>query len=267
MIAPIRVGLVLGAGGTQGGFFIRSALAALTERTGFVPTMSSTVIGTSVGALNAARIDPNPVEVTPSILDELRDLAVVAAPPERGLGDRVLSGPRRFLGRVVGRVVPAGSHHPDYPVAAGPYHEAVRTVSCRRSDGTRRITVLSRAAAPAAELYASAAIPGFAPPVELDGIEHVDGAIWSTTNADLINPEDHDLLIVIAPMAALEGGGLLPRSHRAAVLAEVAPWGRAAKPVVFVAPSAKAIEGRHDLEAFAAAAREIVFSGNRSVRE
>jgi hypothetical protein len=92
----------------------------------------------------------------------------------------------------------------------------------------------------------------------LDGIEHVDGAIWSTTNADLVSPEDHDLLIVIAPMASRSGGGLLPRSHRAAVLAEVRSWRRAAKPVVLITPSAHAIERRNDHEAFSTEARNRV---------
>jgi predicted acylesterase/phospholipase RssA len=250
-----RIGLVLGAGGTQGGVFIRAALAAITERTGFVSAMSSTVIGTSVGALNAARIDPDPVELDGSVVERLRKLADDTAPPKRTLVDRTLAGPRQLLGRVVGRVVPAGTHTPDYPVAAGPYHHGVRIVSCRRSDGSRRIAVLSRAAYPAAELYASAAIPGFAPSVLLDGVEHVDGAVWSTTNADLVSSEDHDVLIVIAPMAARSGGGILPRSHRSAVLAEVAPWKRAGKPVILIAPSAAAIEQRNDHESFAAEAR------------
>lgn len=246
---------MLGAGGTQGGFFIRAGLAALTERTGFVPAMSTTVVGTSVGALNAARIDPEPIDVNASVLESLRELAAHAAPSAPTMTDRVLAGPRQLIGRVVGRVVPAGSHTPDYPVAAGPYHPGVRTVSCRRSDGSRRIAVLARAAAPVAELYASAAIPGFAPPVLLGGVEHVDGAVWSTTNADLVATEDHDLLIVIAPMASRSGGGVLPRSHRAAVLSEVAPWRKAGKPVILIAPSADAIDRRNDHDAFAAEAR------------
>ncbi|MFW2383524.1 MAG: hypothetical protein ACN4GZ_17350 [Acidimicrobiales bacterium] len=244
--------MVLGAGGSPGGVFIRAALSAIEDRTGFVPAMSSTVIGTSVGALNAARIDSDPVETPAAVVQRLEVLAAHIPPPDLGVLDRALAGPRQIVGRAVGRFVPAGTNRPDYPVAAGPYHRAVRTVSCRRSDGTRRIANLSRAVAPAAELYASAAIPGFAPPVVLDGVEHVDGAVWSTTNADLVSPDDHDGLIVIAPMASRSGGGLLPRSHRAAVVAELAPWKRLGKPALFIAPSAEAIEGRHDHDAFAA---------------
>ena len=256
----VRIGLVLGAGGTPGGFFLRAAMAALTERTGFKPAMSSTVIGTSAGALNAARIDPDPVPVGVPELERLAEVAAVCGPPPRTVGDRLLAGPRRLLGRAVGRFTPEGTNSPEYPVAAPPYHPAVRAVSCRRSDGSRRIARLSRAVDPAAELYASAAIPGFAPPVTLDGEPHVDGAVWSTTNADLIRPDSCDALIVIAPMAPRTGGSVAQRGHRASLLAETAPWLAAGQPAIVLMPSAEALRNRHDHEAFGADARSQILS-------
>ncbi len=254
----VRIGLVLGAGGTPGGFFLRAAMAALTERTGFEPAMSSTVIGTSAGALNAARIAPDPRPADASHLHRLTELAEECGPPARTLSDRIIAGPRRLLGRAVGRLVPEGTNSPQYPVAAPPYHPGVRAVSCRRSDGTRRITSLAQAVDPAAELYASAAIPGFAPPVVLDGAPHVDGAVWSTTNADLISPRAFDAMVVIAPMAPRTGGSIVQRGHRASLLAEIAPWLAAGKPVVVVMPTLPALENRRDHEAFAADARSQV---------
>lgn len=258
MTGPARIGLVLGAGGSPGGAFIRSGLRSLRETTGFRPEMSSVVVGTSVGALNAARIPAEPLTAPVPVADALGDLGLSLGPPPRRLFDRLTPAPRVILGRLVGRLAPRGTHPPDYPVAGGPYHPAVRVVSCRRSDGTRRITLLRRAEDPAAELYASAAVPGFAPPVRLDGVDHVDGAVWSTTNADLLDPGELDVLIVIGPMVPRHGGSLVHRTHRAALLSELERWRRAEKPVVVLVPSEDALINRSETEAFAADARDQV---------
>lgn len=250
-----KLGLVYGAGGTRGGAFIRAGIAALAERTGWVPAMSTTIIGTSVGALNAARVDPQPIMAPVAVADALGDLAARLTPCGPGLFERVIPVPRRLGGRIAGRIVPAGAHAPEYGVATPPYHPGVRVVSCRRSNGSRRITKLDEAFDPANELYASAAIPGFSRPVQLDGADHVDGAIWSTTNADLISTRDHDLLIVIAPMVPTEGGSTFQRTNRALLLDELGPWRRAGRPVLFLGPSPTAMAAPDDIEAFAADAR------------
>jgi len=253
-VAP-RIGLVLGAGGTSGGFFIRAGFAALQERTGWVPAMSQMVIGTSVGALNAARIDSEAIEATDDSFERLRHLSVELGVPSRTIADRGLHAPRRVGGRLLGRLAPAGKHQPDYDVAAPPFHPQVRVVSCRRSDGSRRVSILANAAEPSKELYASAAIPGYSPPVEIDGEAYVDGAVWSTTNADLVDPVGLDLLIVIAPMVPLTGGSLLRRAHRASLLNELAPWKRSNKPIVYLVPRTDAMDNKDDHQAFGADAR------------
>ncbi len=213
------------------------------------------MIGTSVGALNAARIEATPVAVPDDTFAALELLAVELGVPTRSVADRLLHRPREIAGRLLGRLAPAGKHTPDYEVATAPFHPEVRVVSCRRSDGARRITVLARAEEPSKELYASAAIPGFSPPVEIDGDHYVDGAVWSTTNADLVDPESFDLLIVIAPMVPLSGGSLLKRAHRASLLAEISPWRNAGKPVVYLTPTPEAIGNKDDHEAFGTDAR------------
>lgn len=250
-----RIGLVLGAGGVPGGFFLRAAMAALGERTGWSPSMSSTVVGTSAGALNAARIGSEPLTVPARVGSALEDLAAQLHPPELSTLDRVVAPIRRFGGRAVGRIVPAGKNVQDYEVARQPFHPAVQVVSCRRSNGERRVTRLVEASDPTAELYASAAIPGVTPPVRLDGEDHVDGAVWSTSNADLVDTTAHDLLIVIAPMVPASAGSLLQRGHRAALLTEVAAWRQADRPVIYLVPSAEALAQRSDHEAFGNDAR------------
>ena len=253
--ADARVGLVLGAGGTPGGFFIRGAMAAISERTRWQPAMCHTMVGTSIGALNAARINPHPIPIPSEVLAAIGELAGTLPIPAVSLADRLIHPGREIIGRAVGRLVPAGKHEPTYPVAAPPFHPGVRVVSCRRSDGTRRITRIVDATDPEAELYASAAVPGWAPPVLLDGVEHVDGAVWSTTNADLISPETHDALIVVAPMVPGSGGSLVERGNRASLLTELQPWQDAAKPVVFVVPSPAGLAQRKNHDAFGSDAR------------
>ncbi len=217
--------------------------------------MCSTVVGTSAGALNAARISPEPQPVPASVAAELQQLAVELAPPNPSPFDRVIAPVRRVGGRALGRLVPAGTNVQDYEVASSPFHPAVRVVSCRRSTGERRVATLTQAADPTAELYASAAIPGVTPPVLLDGAEHVDGAVWSTSNADLIESSKHDLLVVIAPMVPATSGSLLQRGHRAVLLDELADWKRTAGPVVYVVPSIGAFAERSNHEAFGSDAR------------
>jgi NTE family protein len=60
---------------------------------------------------------------------------------------------------------------------------------------------------------ASCAIPGHFVPVTIDGARYVDGAVHSTTNADLVGDSDlrPDLVIVSAPMSAV--GGAVPRAQ------------------------------------------------------
>ncbi len=231
-------------------------MAAISERTQWEPAMCHTMVGTSVGALNAARINPHPVPTPPEVLAAIGELADTLPIPAVTLADRLIHPGREIIGRAIGRLVPAGKHHPTYPVAEPPFHPGVRVVSCRRSDGTRRITHIAWAADPKAELYASAAVPGWAPPVLLNGVEHVDGAVWSTTNADLISPETHDALIVVAPMVPGSGGSVVERGNRASLLTELEPWQDAQKPVVFVVPSLNGLAHRKDHEAFGSDARK-----------
>ena len=58
----MRVGLVLGAGGVQGGAWLTGALDALAERTGWDPASADVIVGTSagsmIGSLIAAGIPP-----------------------------------------------------------------------------------------------------------------------------------------------------------------------------------------------------------------
>ena len=47
----MRVGLVLGAGGIQGGAWLTGGLDALAEETGWDPASAEYVVGTSAGSM------------------------------------------------------------------------------------------------------------------------------------------------------------------------------------------------------------------------
>src|SRR5947207_10555808 len=53
---PMKVGLVLGAGGVMGGAWLTGALAALAESTGWDPQSADYIVGTSAGAMIGALI-------------------------------------------------------------------------------------------------------------------------------------------------------------------------------------------------------------------
>ncbi|MEZ5227525.1 MAG: hypothetical protein R2710_12845 [Acidimicrobiales bacterium] len=259
-----RVGLVLGAGGVPGGAYIRAALAELETIVGWSPGSATTIVGTSVGALNGAR-QPLPEVSSPATDDHLvsfQRMGQVLAPPASGPFTPVVARVRSMGGRVVARLAPAGSHAQDYEVADAPYHPGVVTISVRRGGGQRRPARLVDAAQPQAELYASAAVPGFVTPVVIDGDEWIDGAVWSSTNADLVRVEDHDALVVIAPMSLPARAAIswpAPTEPNSA-WSSARGW-RPGKPLVVVSPTGDEQKLRPDHSAFAAAALERVRTG------
>lgn len=95
----------------------------------------------------------------------------------------------------VRRVVPEGwSPHPNLWIVACDYE-------------TGRRVIFGREDAPATDLAdavaASCAIPGFYHPVTIGGRRYVDGAVWSTSNLDLLGGLGLDLVICLNPTSTL----------------------------------------------------------------
>lgn len=212
-MAPLTVGLVLGAGGRVGGRFIGGALDELGRTTGWRAETADAVVGTSIGAIIGSRLDTAPADAR--ALAALDGLAVPVGP---GAIDRPLAAARSVGGRLVAVAAPSGSRSPAELVPPRGSHPHVWVCSVRHRRPARRVTALAEAADPAAEVAASAAVPGVFVPVELDGAGHVDGALWSSTNADRL-PDGLDLVVAIAPMAT--GGAGLPRLHLAQLRTEL----------------------------------------------
>jgi NTE family protein len=105
-----------------------------------------------------------------------------------------------------------------------------------RFDGRLRVVAVDRAAgrrvvfgspgAPSATiaqaLSGSCALPLTFAPAVIDGREYVDGAIWSTTNADVAPATRDAQVLIVAPMASIHGpfSPLLRAAARAALLLE-----------------------------------------------
>jgi NTE family protein len=65
---------------------------------------------------------------------------------------------------------------------------------------------------------ASSAVPGMLAPVSIDGADHVDGAVHSPTNADLVTGLGFDRVIVVAPMAGGTDWRQLARTYHSSLL-------------------------------------------------
>lgn len=237
----MRVGLVLGAGGVQGGAWLTGGLDALAEQTGWDPATADVVVGTSagsvIGSLCVAGIPPwfmvahSAGESFEGIVDARGRPAAEAdrsggaqfrlqrAWPPIGPGSWPLA--LRTL-RQPGRVTPAGAFAgwaPRGVVSTEPLREIIRSVvpsgwsehpdhwvvAC--DYGTARRVPFGRDGSPVADLAdavaASCAIPGFYHPVAIAGRRYVDGGIHSTSNLDLLRDEGLDLVICLNPTSSL----------------------------------------------------------------
>lgn len=64
-------------------------------------------------------------------------------------------------------------------------------------------------------LEATSAVPGLFQPKVIDGARYVDGAVSSSTHADLLVPEAHEVVLISAPMIREGGGPIRSRARRA----------------------------------------------------
>jgi NTE family protein len=236
----MKVGLVLGAGGVQGGAWLTGALDALATETGWDPMEADRIVGTSAGAMIGAIVSAGvPVwfMVAHSAGENLTGLTDARGEPaseaDRSAGARYsLAGLPIWPGswRLALATTTNPGRFPPSALSAGwlprgfisteplkdtvrraigqhgwSPHPALRIVACDYATG-RRVVFGSRRA-PKAELAdavaASCAIPGFYKPVEIDGRLYVDGGIWSTSNLDLLRDRDFDLVISLNPTSSL----------------------------------------------------------------
>ncbi|WP_460359463.1 patatin-like phospholipase family protein [Mycobacterium sp. ZZG] len=223
-----RRALVIGCGGTIGGAWIVAALDALTRELGITPADFTVMQGTSAGAelvtMLAAGVVPDQLvamhrgEATdPRLHDHLAATppGLPPVPSPRLLNPRLVTT-QMGLAALTG-VAPTGRGDATWlqrladAFSDEPQHPGARMVAFDVDRGER--VAFGSPGAPTASrgeaLRASWAIPGWMPPVEIDGRRYVDGGARSTASVDLIGSDDADIVYVIAPMAS-EPGSRVP---------------------------------------------------------
>jgi NTE family protein len=237
----MKVGLVLGAGGIQGGAWLTGGLDALAEETGWDPAEADYVVGTSagsmIGALCASGVPPwfmvahSRGEVFDGLVDangrpaadadrsagarfELVRTWPPIGPGSWRLALRTLRSPTRYTPATLATGwLPRGIFSTEalrdtirrvVPSGWSP-HPNLWVVACDYQTGRR--VAFGRDEAPEAELAdavaSSCAIPGIYHPVSIDGRRYVDGGIYSASNLDLLRGEELDLVICLNPTSTL----------------------------------------------------------------
>lgn len=268
--------LVIGCGGTIGGAWIVAALQALADQTAREPAEADVLQGTSAGAEivtmlggGATTADlvamqrgtatdprlqrhvadtppglppiPHPRLLNPALLKSQSGLAAITGVAPTGRGDAA------WLQRLAdGFQEPGGRlEHGNTRMVAYDYRRGQR-VAFGAPDAPK--STVGEA------LRASWAIPGWMPPVTIDGNAYVDGGAASTASVDLIGADDADVIYVIAPMASAPGvrgpgaGGLLEdrllrRPMSAGLWTEIATVRARGQRVVPIVPSVADLAG------------------------
>jgi NTE family protein len=90
-------------------------------------------------------------------------------------------------------------------------------------------------------VLASCAIPGYFKPVTIDGTEYIDGGVHSVTNADVLEEDGLDLVVVVSSLSAAQGhargaDALLRRTVHRRMEREIARLQAAGTPVISLEP-------------------------------
>lgn len=270
-----RRALVIGCGGTIGGAWAIAALSALCTEIEVLPGDFAVLQGTSAGAElvtmlgSGISVDELVAMQRGAAADPLLRAHLAATPaglpplPKLPLLNPGLLASQRGLAALSG-IAPTGRGDAGWlqRLADGctdgrwPAHPAVRLVAFDVDRGER--VVFGAPGAPNATvgqaLRASWAIPGWMPPVRIDGRRYVDGGAASTASVDLISRDEADIVYVIAPMASQPGerapgiGGrienlALRQPMSRSLAAEVAAVRRRGTTVVTITPDRRDLAG------------------------
>ncbi|WP_286248000.1 patatin-like phospholipase family protein [Streptomyces graminofaciens] len=227
---PPSRGLVLGCGGTLGAAWTVGALHSLQEALGWDPRDAEVLLGTSAGAELVSLLGGG-IGVADLLSAQLADedarpeLVRHFATPPRALPPRPALFPgspplaRRALRRDaptlagLSGLLPQGRGEAHWLAALADFltppgqwvrHPATWLVAADFDTGRRTVFGHpdARPVALRDALRASWAVPGWFPPVRIDGLRYADGGILSTASADVLAPLGLDEVYVIAPMSS-----------------------------------------------------------------
>lgn len=241
LLGTMRVGLILGAGGIQGGAWLTGGLQALASETGWDPMEATRIVGTSAGSMIGSIVasgTPIWFMVAHSAGETIDGLTDSQGRPASE-ADRS-AGATFKLAKALPPIGPGSVElalrtsrspfsYPPATVAAGwlprgfisteplkdivrrssgdgwSPHPGMRVIACDYATGRR--TVFGRPGSPDATLAdavaASCAIPGFYHPVSISGRRYVDGGMYSTSNLDILRDAHMDMVICLNPTSSL----------------------------------------------------------------
>lgn len=236
----MRLGVVLGGGGTVGYGWHTGVLRGLAEVTGIDPRDAVEVVGTSAGSYAAAYLRAGisgadlfrlavgePVSADCQVIvDRAGPNGELGTPGRRALRPsdatvlRLALQERRMprIGALAGGLLPTGdvSAEPYLgPIralfAGGAWPAGLRIPAVRQRDGSRVVFDASWGIDVADAVGASSAVPAYMEPIEIRGERYVDGSTHAPTNADVLAGEGLDVVIVSAPMSPPAEGVQLAR--------------------------------------------------------
>jgi NTE family protein len=216
--------LVLGGGGRQGDAWLTGVLAGLEDASCLSLARCEYFVGTSAGAVVASRLASgvelrrpsnrdggSPGERSP-VPNWMASSATAIAAPFAHIGLRVAALPGGLLRAGALRLLPPLDAEPldfrgEFPPRRTRWDGRLRVVAVERKSGRR--VVFGAPGAPNASVAeavaASCSVPMIFAPTTIEGVEYVDGAVWSPSNAD-VAPARRDAQVLIAsPMASAHG--------------------------------------------------------------
>ncbi len=229
----MTVGIVLGAGGPLGWAYHLGVIEGVRDAIGREPGDADRIVGTSAGAAIAAALltgfstDEAIELISERPSDNERDQMRSASSGLRQNPLQALRPVAPSLARCVRHVgvtaalvglLPAGL----FPTvmlrkfaATQAWPHQLWVPSVRLDDG--HTVVFGRDQVPATlgdALEATSAVPGVFQPKVIEGSRYVDGAVASSTHADILVPESHDVVLISAPTAKPGGGPIRARARR-----------------------------------------------------
>lgn len=226
----MRIGVVLGGGGTVGYGWHTGVLRGLQEVVGIDARDAVELVGTSAGSYAVAylrgglsgldlfhlAVGDEPTAEGLAIVGRVPPTGDLGTPGRRALRPsdptvlRTALKDRRVpsIGALVGGLLPTGdvSAEPYLAPIRGlyadkPWPSGLRIPATRQRDGARVVFDASSGVGVADAVGASSAVPAYMEPIEIAGERYVDGSTHSATNADVLAGARLDVVLVSAPMS------------------------------------------------------------------
>jgi NTE family protein len=231
--------LVLGGGGRAADAWLTGVLAGIEDASGFELSGCDYFVGTSAGSVVAARLVAGLRLARPALdasdvataqrapkPNAFANWALALGGPVASIGLRATTTPGALARRTLLRAARAERETlgPMLAQADLPWDGRLRVVAVERRNGRR--VVFGAPGAPDATVdqavQASCSVPLMFGPTVIDGVEYVDGGVWSITNADVAPAARGAQVLVLAPTASLHGplNPAFRAASRAAALVE-----------------------------------------------